>query len=320
MESRRARHAAQSHTKRWFTRTRFVRVIAILVALVVMAAIVTLSAVFTYRHTAGPASSIRPPTQTPTTPPSSATMSPSPNDPSSLTTEFTQLENNLHAKMGVAVSAVGNGQEPTTWGEWQEGPAWSTIKVPLVIAAYRQQKPQQVTDVMKAAITESDNSAAESLWEQLGDPTTAAQKVQQILQETGDTTTTVESRKLRPEFTAFGQTIWSLVNQVRFTASAFCNSENGPIFDLMSQVKPDQSWGIGDIPGTQFKGGWGPSPSSKYLVRQIGVLTTPAGKVAVAIAAEPASGSFDDGTRDLNEVAKWLTGHLGALPAGQCSR
>jgi hypothetical protein len=57
-----------------------------------------------------------------------------------------------------------------------------------------------------------------------------------------------------------------------------------------------------------------------YLVRQIGVLTAPAGKIAVAIAAEPASGSFDDGTKDLNEVAKWLTEHLGALPVGQCKR
>ena len=64
--------------------------------------------------------------------------------------------------------------------------------------------------------------------------------------------------------------------------------------------------------------GWGPSPSGKYLVRQFGVLTGPAGKVAVAIAAEPASGSFDDGTNDLGQVAKWLTDHLSALPAGQC--
>jgi hypothetical protein len=40
----------------------------------------------------------------------------------------------------------------------------------------------------------------------------------------------------------------------------------------------------------------------------------------VAIAAEPASGSFDDGTKDLNEVARWLTSHIEALPAGQCGR
>ena len=41
---------------------------------------------------------------------------------------------------------------------------------------------------MKAAITESDNAAAESLWAQLGDPPAAAQQVQQVLQEAGDPT------------------------------------------------------------------------------------------------------------------------------------
>jgi hypothetical protein len=88
----------------------------------------------------------------------------------------------------------------------------------------------------------------------------------------------------------------------------------------MGQVEPNQTWGIGDIRGAEFKGGWGPSPAGKYLVRQIGVLTTPAGKLAVAIAAEPVSGSFDDGTHDLGEVAKWLSDHFGALAAGQCGR
>ena len=276
------------------------RLTAIAVTLLVIAAIVTLSAVFTYRHTGGPpTASIRPPT--------------------TLATEFTQLENTLHARMGIALEAIGSAQVPLTWGDWQEGPAWSTIKVPLVIAAYRQANPPQVTDLMRAAITESDNAAAESLWAQLGDPTTAAQEVQHVLQETGDPTI-VESRKLRPEFTAFGQTLWSLVNQIRFTAGAFCNSANAPIFGLMGQVEPNQTWGIGDIRGAEFKGGWGPSPAGKYLVRQIGVLTTPAGKLAVAIAAEPVSGSFDDGTHDLGEVAKWLSDHFGALPAGQCGR
>ena len=276
------------------------RLTAIAVTLLVIAAIVTLSAVFTYRDTGGPpTASIRP--------------------PKTLATEFTQLENTLHAKMGIALEAIGNGQAPMTWGDWQEGPAWSTIKVPLVIAAYRQANPPQVTDLMRAAITESDNAAAESLWAQLGDPTTVAQRVQQVLQENGDPTV-VESRKLRPEFTAFGQTIWSLVNQIRFTIGAFCNGANDPIFNLMGQVEPNQTWGIGGIPGAEFKGGWGPSPSGKYLVRQIGVHTTPAGKMAVAIAAEPVSGSFDDGTHDLGEVAKWLIDHCGALPAGRCGR
>jgi hypothetical protein len=284
-------------------------VIAVVAALVVAAAIVTFSAVYTYGHV-DPPRSTQPPQPAPphTAPPPQAA-------PTDLAAEFAQLAARMNAQMGLAVAAVDNGQSVTIWGDWQQGPAWSTIKVPLVIAAYRQQ--HEVTDKMKAAITESDNAAAEALWAQLGDPPTAAQQVQQILQETGDPTT-VESRRLRTEFTAFGQTIWSLTNQVRFTAGAFCNPANAPIFDLMGQVEPQQTWGIGTIPGAQFKGGWGPSTSGKYLVRQIGVLNTPHGKVAVAIAAEPASGSFDDGKRALDEAATWLTAHLAQLPAGQC--
>lgn len=297
--------------------------IAILATLTVMAAIVTFAAVFTYHHV--PRRVARPTTQTPTHPPApvasqpSAPMAspppPASNDP--LAAEFAQLQARVNAKLGVVVSAVGGGQSFTTLGEWKEGKAWSTIKVPLVIAAYRQQNPQQVTDAMRAAITESDNAAAESVWAQLGEPQTAGQKVEQVLREAGDPTT-VEWKRVRPPYTAFGQTDWSLTNQVRFLASAFCNSKNDPIFALMGQVVANQSWGIGDIAGTQFKGGWGPSPSGNYLVRQIGILTTPTGKIAVAIAAEPASGQFNDGTKALGEVATWLTQHFGSLPAGKC--
>jgi hypothetical protein len=297
--------------RRWVLRSRVARVTAVFLMLVLMATIVTLTAVVTYRHISAPRSA--PPTHVPTP---SHTATPL-NSSANLSADFAQLENSLHAKMGVAVSAVGDGQAPMMVGDWVEGPAWSTIKVPLVIAAYRQQQPRRVTEVMQAAITNSDNAAAESVWASLGDPISAAKQVEAILQETGDPTT-VQSRKLRPEFSAFGQTIWPLPDQVRFAASAFCNSEDNPIFSLMSQVEPDQRWGIGNVPDTPFKGGWGPSPSGKYLVRQFGVLTTAVGKLAVAVAAEPASGSFDDGTHDLGEVAKWLMDHVAALPAGQC--
>ncbi len=315
-QARRGRHARQPPALRWFPHNRVGRAVVVVAMLSVMTAFVTLAAVFAYHHTPGPTPALRQPTAGPSSPSSTSTR-PGASDPAALEADFTRLEARLHAKMGVAASAVGDGKPVTTWGNWQEGPAWSTMKVPLVIAAYRRQNPPRVTDPMKGAIIESDNAAAESLWEQLGDPTTAADRVQQILQQAGDPTT-VESRKLRPEFTAFGQTIWSLTNQARFIAGAYCNAEANPIFALMGQIDTAQRWGIGNIADTPFKGGWGPAPSGRYLVRQIGVLTTPAGKVAVAIAAEPASGSFDDGTKDLDEVARWLSDHLSALSAGGC--
>jgi hypothetical protein len=268
----------------------------------VAAAIVTLTAVYTYRHAPVPQ---RPPMTSPHSAP--------PPQNADLAAEFTQLARSVNATMALAVTAVGSNQPPTIYGDWQQGAAWSTIKVPLAIAAYRQQ--HTITATMQATITESDNTAAEALWQQLGDPVTAAGKVQEVLRENGDPTI-VESRKLRPQFTAFGQTIWSLADQAHFIAQAFCNKQYDPIFALMGQIVPQQRWGIGALPGAQFKGGWGPSPAEKYLVRQFGVVNS--GRLAVAIAAEPASGSFDDGTRALDEVAAWLSVRLPQLPAGGC--
>jgi hypothetical protein len=235
-----------------------------------------------------------------------------------LATEFSQLESKLQMTAGIAVSAVGGERKPMALGEWRSGPAWSTIKVPLVIAAMREENPPRVTDAARAAITESSNAAAESIWASLGDPVTAARKVDEVLRQAGDPTT-VQSQKVRPEFSAFGQTEWPLTDQARFTSVAVCQNANAPIFALMGDVQADQRWGLGTVPGSQFKGGWGPSVTGSYLVRQMGVLATPNGMVAVALAAQPASGRFEDGTAALTEIAAWLTTHLSALPAGECS-
>ena len=314
------RHNARHRRRRRSARTWRVWAIVAIAAVLVIAGGFAVGIVIAPHHATrqNPSASTAAPMMSPPPAPSNAPTPSSASTP--LQADFAQLKSTLHAQLGVVVSPVGTGQAsqaPVTLGDWQTGPAWSTSKVPLVIAALREADPTQVTSAMKLAITESDNAAAESIWEGLGDPVTAAKKVEAVLRETGDPTT-VESRKIRPEYTAFGQTIWSLDNQVRFTAAAYCDGRNKPIFDLMGQVEPGQSWGIGGIPGTQFKGGWGPSTSGMYLVRQIGVLTTPTGKLAVALAAVPESGSFTDGTADLTAVAKWLTDHIGELPAGQC--
>jgi hypothetical protein len=234
-----------------------------------------------------------------------------------LAADFVELETKLHAAAGMAVGAVGSDGKPLSLGDWQTGPAWSTIKVPLIIAALRKENPPRVTDAMTAAITESDNAAAESIWASLGDPVSAAHDVEAVLRQTGDPTT-VQSQEVRPGFSASGQTEWSLIDQVRFVSTAFCDSADAPIFTLMGRVESDQRWGIGTIAGTRFKGGWGPSPAGGYLVRQIGVLAANDGMIAVALAAQPASGTFEDGIADLTEMAHWLTAHLGALPAGRC--
>jgi hypothetical protein len=277
-------------------------------------------------HASGPAP-VHPstPAQPPKTTHNSSAPSPAANPPTTppvpaaLAAEFPDLQARLHAKIGVVVRPVRAGSDSqVTLGDWSVGKAWSTIKVPLVIAAMRGQHTDQPTEPMIAAITESDNVAAESIWAGLGDPDNAAKQVQAVLSEAGDTTTTVQSKRVRPPYTAFGQTDWTLTNQAQFLSTAACDQRNKPVLDLMGQVESGQQWGLGVIPKSEIKGGWGPSESGPYLVRQIGIVPTPKGLTVVAMAAEPESGSFDDGTRDLTEIAKWLQTHLDTLPAAQC--
>jgi hypothetical protein len=252
--------------------------------------------------------------------PTTALPSPAPSvpvDTNPFAAEFASLAAELNAEAGIVVRPVGAGPAPVTAGSWTTGPAWSTIKVPLAIAGLRESDPPVVTDAMRAAITQSDNDAAEAIWASLGDPTVAAQRVQAVLAATGDPTV-VESRKVRPEFSAFGQTIWSLTDQATFLSASVCDLQDQPIMDLMGDIAPDQRWGLGRIDGAKFKGGWGPSPEGNYLVRQFGVIPVNDGLAVVAVAVEPRSGSLEDGSQALTRVATWLQEHSALLPAGRC--
>jgi hypothetical protein len=277
------------------------------------------------RHHAGPSQTS--PTSTPiqapgkpveTPPPAANTASGGP-DVGELQADFAQLQGTIDGTVGLMIAPAGNAASPVTLGHWMIGPAWSTIKVPLVIAALRESGSREITDTMRAAITESNNAAAESIWEGLGDPVTAAHMVEKVLREADDPTP-VESQRTRPPFTAFGQTLWPLTDQLRFGAFAACDNRDAPVRALMGKIVQDQRWGLGRIPNAEFKGGWGPSVAGAYLVRQFGFVTNPSsGAVSVvAVAVEPASGSLADGTADLSKIGDWLNKRIAILPAGQC--
>lgn len=247
-----------------------------------------------------------------------STATPSSGSPAeALSADFANLQQRLDAEIGVALSPVGGTAPPVLLGSWSTGPAWSTMKVPVMMAALRAPDSREVTPEMIAAITQSDNAAAEAVWTSLGGASTAARKVEAVLAEFGDTTV-VQHEKVRPEYSAFGQTDWSLAHQSRFLSAAACDSRSDPVLALMGAVAPDQIWGLGAIPGTKFKGGWGPSVSGEYLVRQIALIPTPSGLSAVAVAAQPNSGSYEDGIANLTEVSNWLMAHNAALPSGRC--
>jgi hypothetical protein len=238
-----------------------------------------------------------------------------------LAADLTRLQTGLRAKVGLVVRPVDAGPEAQIvmgTSTFDDQPAWSTIKVPLVMAAMRESGVASPTPPMIAAITESDNASAESIWESLGDPVTAAAAVEAVLREAGDSTV-VESRKVRPEYSASGQTGWSLTSQAAFLSAAACNPRNRSVLDLMGEVTPEQRWGVGSFPGAKIKGGWGPSPSEQYLVRQIAILPVgQRGSAVIAMAAQPESGTFADGIRILTQIGDWLRTHLDHVAASRC--
>ncbi|MET7767718.1 hypothetical protein [Nocardia sp. NPDC005366] len=237
--------------------------------------------------------------------------------PGTLAAGFQELQSTLKGRYGMAVVAVGR-DDVVTFGDWTTGPAWSTMKVPLTIAAVRRDSANGGF-AANAAITESDNAAADVLWEALGSGQEAATAVEAVLREGGDTKTVIPATRTRTEYSAFGQAEWSLNEQVRFASRLPCLARVSTVVKLMEQIIPSHRWGLGAFTGAEFKGGWGPDASGKYLVRQFGLISTTGGQIAVALAAQPDSGTFSDGMTAMDKMATLISEHLGELVAGKCS-
>jgi hypothetical protein len=222
--------------------------------------------------------------------------------------DFERLAATVPANVGIAIARWGR---TYTLGRWSSGVAWSTIKVPLAIAALRWDRPR-AQDLVVKAITESDNPASERLWSLLGEPADAARRVQAVIAEAGDGATVVESRRLRLGFTAFGQTQWTLEGQARFAGELPHLPGAGAVIDLMRQLTGAQRWGLA-AKGIAAKGGWGPGVAGDYLVRQFGIVPMESGHAGVALAAEAHDGLFETGVEVVNTLSDWLLGHLPAL-------
>jgi hypothetical protein len=227
-----------------------------------------------------------------------------------LRVDFERLAATIPATIGVAVAAP-SAAGALALGSWSGGVAWSTIKVPLALAALRSD-PRRARALAVKAITESDNPASERLWSLLGEPVDAARRVRAVIGESGDAVTVVESRRLRPGFTAFGQTQWTLAGQARFAAQLSYLPGASAVIDLMQHVAAGQRWGLA-AKGAAAKGGWGPGVAGEYLVRQFGIVPIQSGHVGVALAAETRDGTFDTGVEALNAVTDWLESHLPQL-------
>lgn len=212
------------------------------------------------------------------------------------------------------VVAAHGGTAAVSVGESSAGDAtgfasWSTMKVPVAIAALREH-PEMTVEATNA-IEVSDNGAADMLWN-----ATTPEAVEAVLAE-GGTPVTVERTVTRPGFSAFGQTQWSVADQARFASNLSCVNGAGPILEMMGNVA--QNYGLGTIPGARFKGGWGPSISGAYEVRQLGLVPDANGRIIpVAIAASAADGTYESAQVMLTQLVTELGPALDAAPEAAC--
>lgn len=221
-----------------------------------------------------------------------------------------------HIAASVSVSVVSGG-DVLTFASAVEGPAWSTIKVPVAIAAFRS-APEQSLEYLSAAITRSDNAAAEALWSLLGPPDAAARAVELVLQDAGDLGTVVQPERIRAGFTAFGQTDWTTEAQAAFAWRLPCIDGADAVIAEMQQIVSEQRWGFARDADAASKGGWGPASDGNYLVRQFAILRSDHGALGVAIAVAPYDGTFQSGVTAANQIADWVDENRGDFPWAKC--
>ncbi|GGG74257.1 hypothetical protein [Corynebacterium pelargi] len=231
--------------------------------------------------------------------------------PQAILDAVADVEADTGSRVSLAISS-GVEQEPKFAGNLaprQE--AWSTIKVPLSIAALRQDPSLEPTMVL--AITQSDNDAAMQMWDALGGGEQAAAAVEEVLAEAG-VEVDVPAEKTRAQFSPFGQALFSTGQQASFAAALPTLDGAAPVLEAMGEVVAGQDYGLGTFEGARFKGGWGPDTSGAYLVRQFGLV----GDTAIAIATKPADGTYESGQVVLTKIAQAIEPHLDSLdaPAG----
>src|SRR4051794_7297938 len=218
----------------------------------------------------------------------------------SVVEDFEQLERELGGRSRGLFSV--DAGPVTQVGSLRSGPAWSTIKVPLAVAALNRPGAE---GLVEDAVSASDNDAARALWELLGPPAAAASAVEAVLAAAGDEETRVQTQVVSPPYTSFGQTEWTLGAQQRFAVGLPGVPGAGPVLELMRRIVPEQRWGFGAVAqGAAFKGGWGPDES--HLVRQFATLTHSGRVIAAALANEPEDGSYERGAENVTRIAEWV--------------
>lgn len=227
---------------------------------------------------------------------------------------FAELVSRTEPELVVAWAPIGRPDEVQVLGEADTFDAWSTIKVPIALAAVQKaggDLPEATRQDVSASLTHSSNDAASRLFNSLERHGEPAAVVDEALAASGDPNTRVSP-------TAFGLTQWSPSDAARFAAMLPCTPFADEILDTMEGIVADQKWGLGRLDGAVYKGGWGRS-SGGYLVRQIGVVRDAAGAgIGVSLQAQPTDGNHATATAELDAAATWLWEQLAPEDSAAC--
>ncbi|KKO83592.1 hypothetical protein [Corynebacterium otitidis] len=211
-----------------------------------------------------------------------------------------QLEGSFDAEVAMAVAS---GDAVVTTGDEATAQAWSTIKVPIAIAAVREDVAED--EVLDAAIRASDNDAASALWNALGGGLSAAGKVEEVLRDGGDDTEIVE-QMLRQIETGdsdlFGMLEWPLLNQARFASHLTCLEGAEPVAERMGDLVEEHTYGLAAIDDAIAKGGWGESDDGLYTNQQLGTVDTE----GMAIIAHPLDEDAEEAIEVLDAAAQGI--------------
>jgi hypothetical protein len=244
------------------------------------------------------------------------------------------------ATAGAAIAPLDGGPIRTV-GSLEAVSAWSTMKVPLVVAVVEARRAGELpggtalTERERAAITlaitRSDNEAAGELYGELvsafGGHPQAIARVQDVLERAGDRGTRVQVRFTRPGLTNYGQTRWGLGEAARFyrALAGGCllrSADSRLVLRAMRAPEEVQRWGAvaaawpaGARVGV--KGGWGPTGGGggEYEVLQASVVTARRAGLVVVLATAGGGNTFDVGRRRVTRLAQAVAQGARALPA-----
>lgn len=234
----------------------------------------------------------------PLTAPQKAAQKPAPKRVVDTQAELNQLVRDVVGRHGGRASVSVGG---VTAGDNRPEPAFSTMKVPVSIAALR--KDQANYRDAEIAVTRSDNPAAHRMFAQV-----PGAELDGIIHQAGSRTTTPAGYQMG--------TLWTTSDQAAFASGLRCVPGHEPVLEMMGRIVDYQHWGLGRIPGARFKGGWNYYQGG-HLARQFGLIPGPNGDIAVAITAYSPKG-HEGSFAMLNELADGIAKNRGDFRTARC--